>query len=296
MPNIRVDPELCIACGACVALCTAQVYAELDGNTKAVAPEECWLCGHCVAACPADAIEHGGYPTKECTPLDREALPALDGLVTAFRARRSSRVFDDRPVPRKMVRELVDIARWVPSGSNAQPVDWLAIDDPERVSALSAECVVVLAQTARLLRNRLLRPLLRMTHGTEQVKAGLASAGKFARLEERIAQGIDPIFRNAPIVLVAHVPKGDSFGRDHATYAAYNLMLAAECVGLGTCQIGYFQIALARSQQLRQALGLPKGRRAEVTLILGHPVHEFQRLLPRRQPELAWNLGREDAL
>lgn len=294
MPDIRVDPELCIACGACVALCTARVYAELDGNTKAVAPEECWLCGHCVAACPADAIEHDGYPIRECMPLDRGALPSLDRLVTAFRARRSSRVFDDRPVPRKVVRELVDIARWVPSGANAQPVDWLAIDDPERIAELGAESVAVLAQAGRLLRNPLLRPLLRLTHGAERVKAGLASAEKFARLEERLAQGIDPIFRNAPVVLVAHVPKDDYFGRDHSTYAAYNLMLAAERMGLGTCQIGYLQLAIARSQQLREALGLPKDRRAEVTLILGYPVYDFQRLLPRRHPELTWNLGIRD--
>ena len=190
---------------------------------------------------------------------------------------------------------LMDATRSLPiADGTSTPVDWLAIDDSARIAALGAECVVVLAQTARLLRSRLLRPILRLTHGAEQVKAGLASAEKMARLEGRLAKGIDPIFRKAPVVLVAHVPKRDHFGRDHATYAAYNLILAAECMGLGTCQIGYFHIALARSQQLGQALGLPNDRRAEVTLILGYPVYEFQRLLPRRQPELAWNLTRED--
>jgi nitroreductase/NAD-dependent dihydropyrimidine dehydrogenase PreA subunit len=289
MPDIRVDPEQCIACGACVALCTARVYKEADGGSAAVAPEECWGCGHCVAVCPADAIQHSGYPMTACPSLDQSAVPTLDKLVTSFRARRSSRVFREEPVPRQVVRELVDIARWVPSGSNAQPVDWLALDNPERIAELGAQAVEVLAHTARLLRNPLLRPILGVVVGRDQVKAGLESAEKFARLEVRHAQGRDPIFHRAPVVLIAHIPRLDYFGRDHAIYAAYNLMLAAQRLGLGTCQIGYFQVALDRSRSLRCALGLPEDRRAEVTLVLGYPAHDFQRLLPRRQPELTWN-------
>jgi len=91
-------------------------------------------------------------------------------------------------------------------------------------------------------------------------------------------------------VLVAHVPAGDSMGRDDAVYAAYNLMLAAQRVGLGTCQIGYFNGALDRSRSLRCALGLPEDRRAEVTLVLGYPRYRFRRVLPRRRPEVVWNV------
>jgi nitroreductase len=72
-------------------------------------------------------------------------------------------------------------------------------------------------------------------------------------------------------------------------YAAYNLMLSAQRLGLGTCQIGYFQIALDRNKQLRQSLGLAEDRQAEVTLVLGFPAFDFQRAVPRRQPELVWN-------
>lgn len=293
MANIRVDPELCSSCGACVALCTACVYEEGDDGSKAVAPEECWGCGHCVAVCPAEAIQHSEYPVTTCPSLDQLAVPTLDKLVTALRERRSSRVFREEPVPRQVVRELVDIARWVPSASNAQPVDWLALDDPARIAQLGAQAVEVLAQTARLLRNPLLRPILGLVVGADQVKTSLESAEKFERLEERRAQGKDPIFYRAPVVLIAHVPRPDYFGRDDAIYAAYNLMLAAQRLGLGTCQIGYFQAALDRSKPLRCALGLPEDRRAEVTLVLGYPAYDFQRLLPRRQPELTWNSAKQ---
>ena len=57
---------------------------------------------------------------------------------------------------------------------------------------------------------------------------------------------------------VAHVPVEDSFGRDDATYAAYNLILAAQRMGLGSCLIGYFIYALENNDQLRKHVGLPQ--------------------------------------
>jgi nitroreductase/NAD-dependent dihydropyrimidine dehydrogenase PreA subunit len=289
MVSIVVNQEPCTRCGACIALCTGRVFERVDERVEAAVPEKCWLCGHCVAACPVDAIQHSAYPVSACPALDPDTLPSLDGLVAALRARRSARVFRDLPVPRQVVRELIDLARWGPSASNEQPVDWVALDDPARIGALSAQAVAVLAQTARLLRNPLLRPFLRLALGAERVNKGLESADSFERLAQRAAQGEDPIFFQAPVVLIAHVPADAYFGRDDAVYAAYNLMLGAQRLGLGTCHIGYFSVALDRSHELRRALGLPEDRRAEVTLVLGYPKYRFRRAPTRRQPELVWN-------
>jgi nitroreductase len=113
------------------------------------------------------------------------------------------------------------------------------------------------------------------------------------RLAIRQARGEDPIFRGAPVVLVAHVPLDDPFGRDHASFAAYNLMLAAQRQGLGTCQIGYFKIALDQSRALRNSLGLPEGRKPELILTLGYPRYRFRRAVARRQPQLLWGAGHQ---
>jgi nitroreductase/NAD-dependent dihydropyrimidine dehydrogenase PreA subunit len=290
--DIVVNQEACTQCGACIDLCTGHVFEQDNAQVRAIRPDDCWLCGHCVAVCPTDAIQHSDYPLDQCPVVDRSALPDMDGMVAAFRERRSARVFRDKPVPRELVRDLVDAARWVPSGDNAQPVDWLAFDDPAFLAGLSDQAVAVLAQTARLLRNPLLRPALLLALGGDQVRKGLESAPVFERLAQRHARGEDPIFRRAPVVLVAHVPIDDYFGRDHTVYAAYNLMLAAQRLGLGTCQIGYFTIALDRSRSLRDKLGLPKGRKPEVTLTLGYPRYRFRRALSRRQPQLIWGEAR----
>jgi nitroreductase len=217
------------------------------------------------------------------------SLPSLEQLVSAFRERRSLRQYQDRPVPRQVVRELIDIARWVPSASNKQQVDWLAFDDREQIIALSDRIVALFTVGVRLLRNPALRPLWRLALGRRADR--LAISGEFM-IEQR-KQGRDPILFNAPVLLVAHVRRGTPFGRDDAVYATYNLMLAAQRLGLGTCQIGFFKVALGLSPRLRRSLGLPWKRQPEVALTLGHPQVHFRRVLPRRRPNLVWNTMRE---
>jgi len=42
-------------------------------------------------------------------------------VTQAIRSRHSTRAFKDSPVPQKLVAEILDIARWAPSGGNLQP-------------------------------------------------------------------------------------------------------------------------------------------------------------------------------
>ncbi len=288
MPTIVVDQQRCTLCGACVAVCASAGVFELTENAaRAARAEQCWLCGHCVAVCPVDAIHHTEYPLRECPPI--ESLPSYDELIAALRARRSLRVFRDRTVSRETVRQLVDASRWAPSASNRQPVDWIAIDDPEQIGCLSAEVVTTLARIAPLLRNRVLRPFLWLLLGRDTVREAVEAADDFARLGRDHARGDDPIFYHAPVVLVAHVPESAFFGREDAVYAAYSMMLVAERLGLGTCHIGYVNAALERNQQLTDMLGVPSGRHLEVVLALGYPRFKFRRVVPRCRPHLLWN-------
>ena len=289
MLKISIDQKKCIRCGACVALCTGDVFELTDTGAEAVSPERCWRCGHCVAACPVDAVAHSAFPLEACPLIDSPALPSVEQLTAAFRERRSNRAFKEKPVPRDLLEELLDITRWTPSASNARAIRWLAIDDPKRIAAFSRGTIAVLGRMAQLVRNRVLRPILTLVLGKKTAKKARRSAASYHRLTARLARGEDPIFFHAPVLLIAHGRKRMRFERDDAVYAAYNLMLAAERLGLGTCQIGFFQFALSHSRRLRLALGLPKGRRAEVVLVLGYPKFSFRRMLPRRGGKLTWD-------
>ena len=237
--------------------------------------ENCWSCGHCVAVCPTDAIGHSQFLLDDCPLIASAVLPSLESMVEVFRERRSTRIYKSRPVSREIVKSLIDIARCVPSADNAQPVDWLIFDDPGLIAELSWQTVAVFEQ--------------KLHQGRKNMSATVEDIQDFERIIQQCAQGMDPIFFKAPVLLLAHVPVEDSFGRDDATYAAYNIILAAQRMGLGNCLIGYFIYALENSGQLRRRLGLPDNRRVEVALVIGYAKYQFRRAVPRRRMEIIWN-------
>jgi nitroreductase/NAD-dependent dihydropyrimidine dehydrogenase PreA subunit len=290
MATIQVDQKACIRCGACVDICFAAAVFELTGDgSSAVRPEECWHCGQCVAVCPTDAIDHDGFPLEECPMIDEKRLPAMEELTLTFRSRRSCRTFEDKPVPREVVRDLVNLGRWAPTASNRQALDWIAYDDRDRIAELADGVISEFRRFARLAGNPILRPFISLAIGRDAARQLRRSKRAFERLLRRHAAGEDPIFYNAPVVLLGHCPSGSTFGRDDAIYATYNVMLAAERLGLGTCQIGFFQAAFEKSARLRRKVAIPEGRKPQVAVALGYARHTFRRVLPRRSPNLSWN-------
>ena len=290
MADITVDPTACVRCGGCIDVCfSARVFEMTDSGAQAVRPERCWGCGQCIAVCPTDAIDHDLFPLEECPIVEASDLPSIDRLTSAFRFRRSSRTFQDKPVLRETVLELIGLARWAPTASNNQALDWIAFDDRARIAEMSQATVAGMLRLARIAGNRLVRPFLRLAVGREvsqKLREGLPG---IRRMVERLASGSDPIFYHAPVVLVGHSPSGNLFGRDDAIYATYNMMLAAERYGLATCQIGFFQAVVSRSGRLRKAIGVPEGRAPQVAIALGYPRHTFRRVPPRRVPNVIWN-------
>ena len=290
MAIIQVDQKACIRCGACVEVCSiAGVFELTSEGSAAVHPDACWHCGHCVAVCPADAIDHDGFPLEECPMIDERRLPSVEDLTIAFRARRSFRAFDEKLVPREIVRTLVTLGRWAPTASNHQSLDWIAFDDRDRIAQLGDGVISAARRFARLGEHPLIRPFLTLAIGRRAAQRLHRAKGTLDRLLRQREAGGDPIFYGAPVVLIGHSPAGNSFGRDDAIFATYNIMLAAERHGLGTCQIGFFQLAYEKSARLRRKITLPEGRAPQVAIALGYPRHAFRRALPRRSPNLGWN-------
>ena len=52
--GVRIDPEKCIACGACYEACTFKAIEE--GGTYRIRGERCDECGSCIQVCAQDAI------------------------------------------------------------------------------------------------------------------------------------------------------------------------------------------------------------------------------------------------
>ena len=283
MANITIDQGKCTGCGACVEICSVtHVYSFQGIKPKAISPSRCWNCGQCVAVCPVDAIEHSSFPLDLC-PLIKHDENDLEKLTGMLRERRSTRVYQEKPIQREKVEELVNIARWAPSGRNLQAISWLAVDDQIIISAISVEIVERLQGHAVELRDS-----VTSTSSAHEKKLALMQAKTFEHLGRRLEKGEKPIFFGAPVVLFAVTPNSH-FGRDDAVISGYTMQLAAVQMGLATCQIGYFIAALEYDANLgRDILNIPEDHTIQMVIALGFPKFIMRRSVNRKPLEFNW--------
>lgn len=291
MYKFIVNKEKCINCGICVDICkSAKVYKFADGKVEADNKDRCWECGQCVAACPKGAIEYDVDTASGHEKKPPESMSNNGTLIDFLRERRSARLFKDEAVSRKTVEELLSSSRWIPTAQNQCDVQWLCIDDKEKIQLLCKKTVEAYKKTADLLKNPALKPILRIALGDSKYKQAVGNVSSFESLVEKYYKGEDPIFYNAPVVLFTTAPEDSYFGKENSIYAGYNLMLYAAQKGLSTCRIGYFDVALERDKQLQNiVLGEKSGRKIQTTIILGYSKYKFYNLIDREPIYISWN-------
>lgn len=161
---------------------------------------------------------------------------------TAIKSRISTRVFKPDPLPKALVREILDVARWAPSGGNVQPWKVIAVTGAER------DKVIGIAQTAMAANpkgeegNRPVYPAeLWEPHRSWRFKVGedmYALLGvprddkpaRFAHLARNFR------FFDAPVGLFFIIDERMGHGQwAHLGMFMQSLALAAEARGVATC-------------------------------------------------------------
>jgi ferredoxin len=51
----RIDPSLCVGCGACAGNCPISAIEQVDDKYK-INPNSCVGCGACESICPINAV------------------------------------------------------------------------------------------------------------------------------------------------------------------------------------------------------------------------------------------------
>jgi nitroreductase/NAD-dependent dihydropyrimidine dehydrogenase PreA subunit len=260
MSQITVDTDQCKRDGICVAVCPARsLVLNGDGFPEEIPESRCILCGHCVAVCPCGALTHAGLPQEEFLPAARK-LPAPEEIDSFLMSRRSVREFKDRPVARKTLETLLDVARRAPTASNSQKLHWIVVEDGASVHALSAEAMNC-----------------------------LRTSGMPAATLEQWDNGYDFILRGAPTVIVACAPADYGWGKQDCAIALTYLELAAEARGLGVCWAGYLTRVAELHAPLRQALAVPDGYVVCGGLMLGERKYSYKLVPPRKPLSVQWN-------
>ncbi len=209
----------------------------------------------------------------------------LNPFVALVRARRSTRHFRPEPVPPHLLDELLEAARWAPSGFNLQPTHFVIVTDPDVKTRLLPACMkqrqvveagatVVFTGDRHVVANHLDRVL------RQDREAGAIDA----EYERMLRKAVPLLFNQGPLGLgwlwkavvegaVAPFIPIPSVQAVHKSFwlakqvclSAMVFMLAAQAAGLATCPIEGFG-----ERSVRRALGIPSSQTVVLVVAVGY--------------------------
>ncbi len=302
MSLITVDADKCVFCGNCLDECA---FSLLEMKTEDSLPtpreievrsaqERCINCGHCVAVCPAGALTlhptphpYPGFPPPASMPerqSPEDMLPILPELKVSkeqmaqlLMARRTHRAYQDKPVPRETLEEIIRVARYAPSGHNNQLANWLVISDKNEIRRLGQTVIDF------LLANTEPNPDLPYRWDHYRTDSDI--------IVDLWNKGEDSVFRGAPHLVILTGPRGmgkNNVGKETHTIRTAYFELAAIPHDLVTVWAGFFLAALQLHPPARKAVGLAKGEEVMDAIGIGYPKNQYQRIPLRNEPAITW--------
>ena len=259
----------CIKCGVCAEACPVGILNMGQDGPSLLHPKSCIQCGHCVAVCPREALDHEQVPRNKQVPLER--YPVLDPLTAAhfLRSRRSIRSYKNEAVPKEKLLELLEIARFAPSGGNSQGLSYLVVTEKELLKKLTAATVDWMEEE--------IRKGVAWSKAYEGVVRGYRKTGR------------DLILRDAPGLIVATAPKTFPLGHDNTRYSLAYVDLYAAALGLGSCWAGFFEMCAASGYpEVYRLLSLAEGVTVTGAVMVGFPKYQYHRLVDRNPLQVTW--------
>lgn len=296
MKIVGIDDEKCIKCLECVKECPQALFYKPEteiGKKREVFFEDsykrCNKCGHCVSICPTEAIlyENDERAVEFEEAQNPSAIVDYDTLLKALRSRRSVRRYQTKPVPKEEIEAVLNAIRYAPSASNAQSWEFIVLINPDKIDRLRKAVINMMVLMRKALKfAKLLKPIIPKSIRDKALDPGTKVA--LDDFFESIKKGEDPVFYNAPVVLITYAPEYGSMAGVDAGIAYTYGMLAAQARGLGTCWIGFAQEALRRFKKNKKWLDIPKHKNVNGVLILGYPAVKFRRVPPREPIKAKW--------
>jgi len=174
--------------------------------------------------------------------------------------RRSIRKYKDTAVPKEIIDKILKAGTMAPSGMNAQPWNFVVIENRDTINDLSKKTKSI---------------LLKVPWPEEFRKAFQSEK--------------DVIFYGAPLLILVSVPKREEMRNVNLLdcgLAAENMFLTACQEGLGSCFIGFASFLNQEPNTLAE-VGIPNDYELMAPLIFGYPA-ESPAQKPRETKILKW--------
>jgi len=224
-------------------------------------------------------LDHSHIATERAESLK------LDAFLDLVRSRRSTRHFLPDPVPEELLGELLEAARWAPSGFNLQPTHFVVVTGQEAKERLFPACMqqrqvleagatVVFTGDRRVLENHFDRVLRSDREAGAINDAYEQLLRKFVPLSfNRGRWGLGWLWKAVVEVIAGRFTPIPSVQAVHMNYwlakqvslSAMAFMLAAHSAGLATCAMeGFGEHAVCR------ALGIPASHTVVLAVAVGY--------------------------
>ena len=159
-------------------------------------------------------------------------------IMEIIKARRSIRAYQDKALPKKVVNDILEAAKFAPTARNAQELEYKVI-------------------TNKALMNKLCE--------------GIAAAMQAEGMPLKGPPGAKPnFFYNAPLLLLITAPKDNHYGSTDSALAVQNVVLYATSIDLGSCFIGMAQL-INRDKNLLKTLHIADNMTIVAAVICGYP-------------------------
>ncbi len=219
--------------------------------------------------------------------LDDERGTSLD-VVEAIRTRKSIRGFKPDPVPKEVLREILEIAVRAPSGVNAQPWE-VAVVGGQVLESIKRENVEKLesGDTGNRDAPSQAREGVYKERQVELAIQLFQLMGIERGDKEKRAEWLKRGFRffDAPVAFVLYVDRslGESGPLLDIGTLAQTICLTALNYGLGTCIEGQ---GVTYPDVVRKHTGIPESKRIVTCIAIGYPDWDFpaNKVVTKREP------------
>jgi len=204
--------------------------------------------------------------------------------------RRSVRRYQDRQVPEKLVRRILEAGRFAPSAGNSQPWKFVVIRDREMIDDME-RYVRLRCKLLRFFLDWRKSPLGRLAWFYAQVAIRLRPNQLHpipCGAASLLAEGKFSLFHGAPtVILILMDKRGVSKPEIDVGICGQNMVLAAHSLGLGTCWIGFVEL-LKYGVKWRRKLGIQYPYDLVEGISLGYPVGDPDGMIARELHEIDW--------
>jgi len=207
----------------------------------------------------------------------------MNPVIENIKSRRSVRSYRPTPVPRELVKAIIDAGNWAPTGNNRQRWRFVVVDDGE----FRQKMVCATRPNDHRVIDHLLESddeYLRQYFVDFYPKCLGWPRQSFEDTMRQARELDDGVYWGAPVVIFV-IGSARPVEAAACSMVCQNMMLSAQSLGVGSCIVGFG--ALMGDPEIVEALELQDGERIYGPVVFGYPAI-VPEPPPKRPPTVKW--------